>query len=103
MMAPIFDPIARIAVGRGYLNAAVRGGHIGTPVALLLLSVAFASAAIAKEELTPEATLRSFDRYNSRGLAQSTVTAFAQDTEGVLWLGTFDGLARFEGTEIVRV
>ncbi len=54
-------------------------------------------------DFTPVATLRSFDRHNSPGLPQSTVSVFAQDNEGVLWLGTYDGLARYDGNEITEV
>jgi ligand-binding sensor domain-containing protein len=70
---------------------------------LYLAAALCAPCALQRESLAPEATLRSFDRYNSRGLPQSTVSSFAQDNEGVLWIGTIDGLARFDGTEIVEV
>lgn len=78
-------------------------GQISLIAALIWLSKPSIRAENAYENLTPEATLRSFDRYNSPGLTQSTVTAFAQDNEGVLWVGTHDGLARFDGTEITGV
>src|SRR5688572_19685637 len=32
------------------------------------------------------------------GLPQNSVTAMAQTTDGYLWLGTFNGLVRFDGT-----
>lgn len=38
---------------------------------------------------------RSWDRAD--GLPQASVTAIAQDRLGHLWLGTFGGLARFDG------
>jgi ligand-binding sensor domain-containing protein len=33
------------------------------------------------------------------GIPQSQVTALAQDREGYLWVGTWGGLARFNGNE----
>ncbi|MEM9103681.1 MAG: two-component regulator propeller domain-containing protein, partial [Pseudomonadota bacterium] len=39
-----------------------------------------------------------FRHYNTEnGLAQDTVTAIAQDSDGSVWFGTFDGLSRFDG------
>ncbi len=35
----------------------------------------------------------------ANGLSQSTVRALAQDTEGYIWLGTQDGVDRFDGHE----
>lgn len=37
------------------------------------------------------------------GLPYSTVTSIAQDRDGFLWVGTLDGLARFDGVRFVRV
>ena len=45
----------------------------------------------------PGATLR-FSHYGlEEGLSQSTVQAFLQDQEGFPWIGTQDGLNRFDG------
>ena len=39
-----------------------------------------------------------FDRPGSeRGLVQNTVTAFAQDTQGYVWVATQGGLHRYDG------
>ncbi len=35
------------------------------------------------------------------GLPQNSITAIAQDTNGYLWLGTFNGLVRFDGVRFV--
>ncbi len=86
------------------LNRVLWGESIRRIVCRTLL---FVGAALAvhggAEELTPVATLRSFDRHNSPGLPQSTVSVFVQDNEGVLWLGTYDGLARYDGFEVTEV
>jgi ligand-binding sensor domain-containing protein len=34
-----------------------------------------------------------------QGLSFNTVTAFAQDKQGFLWVGTFDGLNRYDGVQ----
>src|SRR5690554_5908457 len=40
----------------------------------------------------------SFIQYNtSKGLPQSQVNTIAQDESGYLWIGTYGGLARFDG------
>jgi ligand-binding sensor domain-containing protein len=36
-----------------------------------------------------------------QGLPQDTIRAIAQTTDGYLWLGTDEGLARFDGYEFV--
>ena len=56
-----------------------------------------------QEVLTPIEAFRSFDRHNASGLPQSSVRSLAQDGEGDLWLGTLDGLARYDGSEIEEV
>ncbi len=52
---------------------------------------------------TPLRAFRSFERATERGLPQSSVAALAQDEEGVLWIGTLDGVGRFDGTTIQTV
>ncbi len=46
----------------------------------------------------------ALDQWTSRdGLPQNSVTAIAQTPDGYLWIGTFGGLARFDGTTFVPV
>src|SRR5688572_28334692 len=37
-----------------------------------------------------------------KGLPNSSVTAIAQTTDGYLWVGTYNGLARFDGERFVK-
>lgn len=58
----------------------------------LLLAASLAAAA------TPRAPYLSLDRYGlDQGLSQLAVTAFAEDPRGFLWIGTQEGLNRFDG------
>lgn len=71
--------------------------------AILTCPPAGFGAESAPEDLAPVPAYRIFDRHNARGLPQSTVGSFAQDNDGVLWIGTHDGLARFDGSEITEM
>ena len=54
--------------------------------------------------LTPTAGLGVEILYNrlsvNEGLTQSHVTSFAQDADGFIWVGTADGLNRFDGVSV---
>lgn len=65
-------------------------------LSLLLLS---ASAALAAQTLRPAYpdVVRRFSTHD--GLPQNSVNAMVQDREGFLCLGTFGGLARFDGSD----
>ncbi len=65
-------------------------------LSLLLWSV---SAALAAQTLRPAYpdVVRRFSTHD--GLPQNSVNAIVQDRDGFLWLGTFGGLARFDGSE----
>jgi diguanylate cyclase (GGDEF)-like protein len=66
-------------------------------LALLLLALACPAPAIA---LDPAKSITQFIHsvWQARdGLPQNTITAIAQTPDGYLWLGTREGLARFDG------
>jgi signal transduction histidine kinase/ligand-binding sensor domain-containing protein len=68
-----------------------------TAGAVLLL--VFARGALA---LDPKKSLTQYSRTvwsQEHGLPQDTIRAIAQTTDGYLWLGTDEGLARFDGYE----
>jgi len=68
--------------------------------ASLLLALAPCAFAQAPSGLDPEKALTqySLDGWSTdEGLPQSTVNALVQGRDGYLWLGTYDGLARFDG------
>ena len=56
----------------------------------------FAGVLTARPE--PGATARFVNYSAADGLPSNTVYAIAQDADGVLWIGTRNGLARFDGT-----
>ena len=65
---------------------------------VLALSIAPALA------LDPHKALTQYSRTTwtqMQGLPQDTIRAIAQTTDGYLWLGTDEGLARFDGYEFV--
>jgi len=61
------------------------------------LVVAALSAAVAGEAATGEHHFAVRRWTVNQGLPQDSVTAILQDEEGYLWIGTFGGLARFDG------
>jgi ligand-binding sensor domain-containing protein len=68
------------------------------PVAALLLAVT--AGALPAEALNPARALTQYqnDRWQTeQGLPQSTVQALTETRDGYLWVGTLDGLARFDG------
>ncbi len=74
------------------------GPRVLSTAMIVLLSVCLFSSAAAVN--VPGIENIHFRTYSiSEGLPQATVRAMAQDTSGFLWLGTQDGLARFDGYE----
>jgi signal transduction histidine kinase/CheY-like chemotaxis protein/ligand-binding sensor domain-containing protein len=73
------------------------------PLLLRLLCVLLVANAVHAEEWTPARAFRTFNKATYRGLPQSSIMALAQDREGVLWIGTLDGTATFDGKAITPV
>jgi signal transduction histidine kinase/ligand-binding sensor domain-containing protein len=71
----------------------------------LLLACALASLlAPGASALDPRKSLTQYSRTTwtqEQGLPQDTIRAIAQTNDGYLWLGTEEGLARFDGYEFV--
>ncbi|HJW93202.1 MAG TPA: response regulator [Thermoanaerobaculia bacterium] len=57
----------------------------------------------AADEWCPTRAYRMFGKAQWRGLPQSSVVAMAQDNDGVLWIGTLDGAATYDGRDITPV
>jgi signal transduction histidine kinase/CheY-like chemotaxis protein/ligand-binding sensor domain-containing protein len=74
----------------------------GKPCFLLAMLVVCAASAAA-EEWTPARTFRTFSKASWRGLPQSSAAALAQSSDGMLWIGTLDGVASFDGKTITPV
>jgi ligand-binding sensor domain-containing protein len=65
---------------------------------LLALAAVGLSAVPAAATGPPVVTFQKLDV--NRGLSHNTVTAIAQDRQGFLWLGTRDGLNRYDGQRV---
>ncbi len=75
-----------------------RGRWARVPVLLLpLLLTAGDSLALDPPRSLAQATLDSWEA--GQGLPQNTVQAIAQTPDGYLWIGTQEGLVRFDGTQ----
>jgi ligand-binding sensor domain-containing protein len=88
------DFVHRIAVNT-HLDARGRPWNLMFGL-LCLIAASLAQAAID----TPPLVLEHLT--TSDGLPQGTVFATLQDSQGFVWLGTEDGLVRYDGHELVR-
>ena len=57
-------------------------------------------AAVARQALPPTAAFAHLTI--DQGLANQTATEIAQDAEGFMWIGTFNGLDRFDGYQFTH-
>src|SRR3989475_8807917 len=72
--------------------------------AWMLSSLALCWSVPSAWALDPSKSLTQYARTawtEEHGLPQDTIRAIAQTTDGYLWLGTDEGLARFDGYEFV--
>jgi len=70
---------------------------------ILALAILLSTSLLFGEEWTPTRSFRTFSKSSWRGLPQSSVMALAQSNDGVLWIGTLDGVASFDGKSITPV
>jgi signal transduction histidine kinase/CheY-like chemotaxis protein/ligand-binding sensor domain-containing protein len=70
---------------------------------ILAISFFLFAVAVGADEWTPTRSFRTFSKSSWRGLPQSSVMALAQSSNGVLWIGTLDGVATFDGRSITPV
>src|SRR5262245_33350409 len=71
---------------------------------VLVLAVTAAAPRAGAGGLDPKKALTQYnlDAWTTEsGLPQNTITAVVQTRDGYLWLGTFGGLARFDGVRFV--
>ncbi len=74
--------------------------HPWLKVFLLVFALAFSIASHAAESGNGDYLIDVWTR--ERGLPNSSVTAIAQTPDGYLWVGTYNGLARFDGQRCVN-
>ncbi|MBE3065301.1 MAG: hypothetical protein IMZ69_09835, partial [Spirochaetes bacterium] len=77
------------------------------PTAASLLGAAAVGALLTCQSARADDHVRAITQYNQRswqveaGLPQRTVQAIAQTRDGYLWIGTQEGLVRFDGARFV--
>ncbi|HEY6214215.1 MAG TPA: two-component regulator propeller domain-containing protein, partial [Vicinamibacterales bacterium] len=69
----------------------------------LAVAIALLACSALAGEWTPTRAFRTFSKSMWRGLPQSSVMALGQDRDGILWIGTLDGAASFDGRTITPV
>ena len=84
-------------------NAWRRPALTGESAAALLAALAPLLLAVAGPANAAEPGWAVKQWTTAHGLPQSSVTALAQTPDGFLWVGTSDGLVRFDGTRFLPV
>jgi PAS domain S-box-containing protein len=83
----------------GFRDAGRRGFAAGVLLACLFASGAFGAKAAGGLDPSKALTQLGVDTWmTEHGLPSATVTAVRDTADGYMWLGTYDGLARFDGT-----
>src|SRR5215831_2552117 len=75
-------------------------GTVGFRFFIVFLFALVATSPREAVALDPRKTLTQYSRTfwtQEHGLPQDTITAITQTTDGYLWLGTDEGVARFDG------
>ena len=72
-------------------------------VAVIACAIALVAIFARGDDWAPTRAFRTFSKSSWRGLPQSSVMALAQSSDGVLWIGTLDGVATFDGKSIEPV
>ncbi len=76
--------------------------EIAARYAFFLISVIVSACAAAQGEAAHPSPLAAFNHLTiADGLSQNSVLTILQDQKGFLWLGTWDGLNRYDGYEFV--
>ncbi|MGD0816079.1 MAG: two-component regulator propeller domain-containing protein [Verrucomicrobiota bacterium] len=95
------DLLLRVLVGKLYRgimfqwNLNVRGIVLLAPALAMWLAAGLASGAVAESSLPLSYISRTWR--TDDGLPQDAVTSVVQTKDGYIWVGTYSGLARFDG------
>ncbi|MBV9035868.1 MAG: hypothetical protein JO182_15370 [Acidobacteriaceae bacterium] len=87
------------------LSLILRRARIYWSAVLFCLVLPQIFASTAEASLAPDKPINQFTLQNwqyAQGLPQNSVLAIAQTPDGYLWLGTEEGLARFDGVRFVK-
>jgi Two component regulator propeller len=87
-------------ISRAILRKACRGDGIGVHLALIAaLFLGTGAFALNPARTLTQARLSVWT--NESGLPQATINAIVQTRDGYLWMGTEEGLVRFDGVRFV--
>lgn len=84
--------------------AAVSGKSLSMCGVVLLVAAAAAPAPVVALDRARAVTQHTHRSWNGdEGLPQNSVFSVAQTPDGHLWVGTWEGLARFDGASLHRL